>query len=253
MSVALVSTWQPRGELSRFQRLHPLLTRLFSTIVLAMPPDAEDIAGMVRQMPNVRASTDGEWRMGRHTALRLGLETDATHLLYSDFDRALRWVELHPDELAMTLKRLDNCECLVIGRTERAFATHPRCLRETEQVINEVFAHVTGLPFDICVAARGLSRSAAARILTDSRVESSLGVDGEWLYLLHRAGYPLDYTQVEGMDWETVDQYLPAAADSETQRRAAEEYDKSPQHWSQRVFVMQHIIRALLAADGGTK
>lgn len=249
MSVALVSTWQPRGELARFQRLHPLLTRMFSAIVLVMPPDAEEMAAIARQMPRVRASTDGEWRLGRHNALRLGLETDAIHLLYSDFDRALRWAELYPDELAATVRRLNDCECLVIGRSERAFATHPRCLRETEQVINEVFAHVTGLAFDICVASRGLSRGAAARILADSRVESSLGVDGEWLYLLQRAGYPLDYVQVEGMDWETADQYRPAAADAETQRHAADEYDLSPQHWAQRVSVMQHIMRALLAVD----
>jgi hypothetical protein len=249
VSVALVSTWQPRGELARFQRLHPLMTRVFSSIVLVLPPDADEMTAMVSEMPNVRARTDGEWRMGRHNALRLGLETDATHLLYSDFDRALRWAELYPDELGATIKQLDECECLVIGRTERAFATHPRCLRETEQVINEVFAHVTGLAFDVCVAARGLSRSAAMRVLADSQVESSLGVDGEWLYLLQRAGYPLDYVQVEGMDWETADQYLPAAADTETQRRAAEAYDANPQHWAQRVFVMQHIIRALLAVD----
>lgn len=246
MSVALACTWLPRGEMVRFQRLHPYLLTLFDSITLVMPPEEGDLAEMAAAMPNVYAVASERWARGRNASLELALERGTTHVLYSDFDRALRWAEVYPSELAQTVKRIDDCECLVIGRTPRALATHPDCLQETEQIINEVYAHLTGNVYDICVAARGLSKSAVARILQESRVATALGVDGEWLYILQRAGYPLDYIEVEGMDWETADQFLPHAADGDTQRRVAEAYDAEVRNWSQRVYVAQQIIKALL-------
>jgi hypothetical protein len=210
-----------------------------------MPPEEGELAQMAAEMSRVRAIASERWARGRNASLELALERGASHLLYSDFDRALRWAEVYPQELAATVGRIDDSECLVVGRTPRALATHPDCLQETEQIINEVYTHITGHQFDICVAARGLSRAAAERILAESRVPTALGVDGEWLYILQRAGYPLDYIEVDGMDWETADQYLPHAADADTQRRVAEAYDAEARNWSQRVYIAQQIIKAL--------
>ena len=246
MSIALASTWLPRGEMVRFQRLHPFLLTVFDSITLVMPPEEADLAAMASQMPHVRAIASESWARGRNASLRFALESDSSHLLYSDFDRVLHWSEIYPNEFAETVSRIDSSECLVIGRTPRALATHPNCLQETEQIINDVYAHITGNRFDICVAARGLSRTAVMRILDESRVATALGVDGEWLYILQRAGYPLEYIEVDGMDWETADQYLPHAADADTQRSTAEAYDTQVANWSQRIYVAQQIINALL-------
>lgn len=246
MSVALAGTWLPRGELPRFERLHPQLMGSFQSVTLIMPPEEQTMAAAANQLPGVRAIASERWRVGRNESLAVALEMGATHLMYSDFDRVLRWIECYPDELEQTIERIQQSNCLVIGRTARAFETHPHSLRESEQIINDVFAHITGLRYDICVAARGLSRAAAQRVLAESRVQSALGVDGEWIYLLQRAGYNLDYVEVEGMEWETADQYLPTAADVETQRRVAEAYDAVPGNWAQRVYVARQIIAALL-------
>ena len=75
-----------------------------------------------------------------------------------------------------------------------------------------------------------------------------MGTDSEWIILLHRAGYRIDAVEVDGLDWETADRYLDHAADADTQRRVAAEYDADPEHWSFRVQMTQDIIDAGFAA-----
>ncbi|MCA9903519.1 MAG: hypothetical protein KC547_06660 [Anaerolineae bacterium] len=247
MSVALTSTWQPNGELPRLQRFHPRLMRLFASITIVLPPTADEALVLaLNELDGVHPVVTQTWPRGRHVALDEALKQPATHMLYCDLDRLIRWVELHPDELTEVVSHVESGDCLVIGRTERALMTHPRSLRETEQIANDVFAHVTGLAYDICVATRGFSYEAAARVLAESRAENSLGVDGEWVYICQRAGLKLDFVAVEGMDWETADQGLDHAADAETQRRVAAAFDDSVNNWAGRVRVARAIIGGLL-------
>ncbi len=251
MSVALTSTWQPNGELPRLQRFHLRLMRLFESITIVLPPTADEaLVAALNALDDLHPVVTQTWPRGRHVALDEALKRPATHMLYCDLDRLIRWVELYPDELAATVEHVETCDCLVIGRTERALMTHPRSLRETEQMANDVFAHVTGLPYDICVATRGFSHAAAVRVLAESLVENSLGVDGEWVYICQRAELKLDFVAVAGMDWETADQRLDQAADAETQRRAAEAFDGEVSNWAGRVRVARAIIGGLLGIAG---
>jgi hypothetical protein len=75
-----------------------------------------------------------------------------------------------------------------------------------------------------------------------------MGTDTEWAVVLHRAGFQIDSILVNGLDWETADRYLPHAADPETQRRVAEEYDSKVENWEFRAKLAQDIIRAGLEA-----
>jgi hypothetical protein len=247
MSIALASTWQPRGELPRLQRYHARLMESFESLTIVLPSSAGDVlVAALDGMDGVYPVVAEQWARGRHIALESALKRPATHILYCDLDRIIRWVELYPDELAATMVQAQSEDCFVIGRTLYAWETHPRSLRHTEQIINEVFAHVMGVSMDICVATRGFSRVAAERVLRESQAESSLGVDGEWLYIVRRAGMTLDYLQVDGMDLETADQGLDTAADAERQRAFCEAYDAEASNWAQRVFVANQIIGALL-------
>ncbi len=248
MSIALASTWQPRGELARLQRYRARLMEIFESLTIVMPPSAGDIlVATLGSMSGVHPFVAHDWTRGRHIALERALGHSASHILYCDLDRLIRWVELYPDELTMTTRRAQSGDCLVVGRTSYAWETHPRSLRHTEKIINDVFAHMMGCEMDICVATRGFSRAAAERVLRESKAESSLGVDGEWLYIVRRAGMALDYVQVDGMDFETADQGLDAAADGERQRTYGEAYDAEASSWAQRVFVANQIIGALLS------
>ncbi len=249
MSIALTTTWQPQGELARLQRFHPRLCAIFESITVVMPSTVgEELVITLNEMDGVHALTTATWPRGRHVALREALNREAAHLLYCDLDRLIHWIEVYPEELAQVAQRAQRCDCLVVGRTGRALMTHPRALRETEQIANDVFAHITGCAYDVCVATRGFSHEAAKQVLAASRTETSLGVDGEWVYLCQQAGFRLDYVETEGMEWETPDQFRESAADSETQRVAAEAFDAQASNWPKRVQIARAIIAGLLAA-----
>jgi hypothetical protein len=85
--------------------------------------------------------------------------------------------------LETVVAAIPNYDLLVLGRTERAWATHPPHQAETEPLFNRVFHLATGLPWDIGAGSRGLSRRAAELLLSISR-EPTVGVDAEWPLLL---------------------------------------------------------------------
>lgn len=249
MSVALAMTWNPRGETERFHRFYPEFSRWCAGVAVVTPPDPEpDAVEMLASLREVQVLTRGDWVEGRQLALNTALEFDCDFVHYVDCDRLLRWFELHSDELRQTIEVLQTIDCLVIGRTEAAFATHPRCLRDTERITNAVFSQLLGEPLDLCAGSKGFSREAAEFLARNSQPSHGWCTDAEWIVLLHRAGYGIDSLLVDGLDWETADRYLPHAADAETQRRAAEAYDLDPANWEARVRVAQESIQAGLAA-----
>ncbi len=247
MTVAFITAWEPRGELPRLVRAWPWLLDVYSDIVIAAPtslPPAD--RQTLAEQPRARLviPPDGAWR--RYAVLQAALDTDADHFHYIDLDRAVHWLETRPDELRATAQRVPTADCLILGRTDDAWATHPRCMRDSEALFNRVFSHHLGLDADFGAGARGFSRQAAAFLV--AHADADHWADVAWPVLLHRAGFHLAALAVDGLDWETPDQYQPHAVDRATQLRAAAEYDRDPQHWAYRVHVAREITWAGLAA-----
>jgi len=69
---------------------------------------------------------------------------------------------------------------------------------------------------------------------------------------LNRAGYTIETLFVDGLDWESADQYRVQAADPEIQVEVAKAYDSDPLNWSQRVKVALEIVQAGLEAQDRT-
>ena len=251
MTVALASPWNPRGELSRFQRLHPLLQSIYSDMIVTLPPQVDaQVVEALKSLPHVTALVTPEWKQGRYLSLKTALQTGADYIHYTDFDRLLRWVETHPDEWRQTVQVVVLSDCLVIGRTQQAWETHPRALRETEALSNSVFSNLLRLPLDLSAGSKGFSQAAAQVLIANTRPDRPMGADSEWIVLLHRAGFAVDTIQVDGLDWESADRFRNIAADGNAQREAAAKYDLDPQHWSMRVAVAAEIIESGLDALG---
>ena len=143
----------------------------------------------------------------RRKALRAGLETGTDSLQMCDFDRALHWVAHYPQELETVIAEITKHDLLVLGRTERAWATHPPYQADTEPLFNKVFALVTGLPWDVGAGSRGFSRRGAQTLLELSR-EPTIGIDAELpLLLLGRAGFEVGFRACEGLEFETADRF----------------------------------------------
>lgn len=250
MSLALATAWRPRGELERFQRLFPDLEQVYASIAVSLPPETgTDTVSALETIPGLRFEIAQDWSWGRHLALLRALESRASHIQYADCDRLLRWVETQPEEWRWVAGEILRHDCLVIGRSETAYRTHPKALVETEAISNLVTSFLIGQILDVSAGSKGFSRAAAEYLAVHSQPGRALGTDAEWLVVLKQAGFAVDSISVEGLDWESADRYQDKAAGSGDQQRAAEDYDADPKNWQDRVRIALEIVQSGLEAQ----
>jgi hypothetical protein len=182
----------------------------------------------------------------RRAAVQLALHGPCPFILYCDFDRILHWMEFHPQELSDVAQRLTRYDFTVLGRTPRAFATHPRLQRDTEAIINHVFERVSGRVWDTGAGARGLSRRAAEVIVADCH-DDQISNDVTWpLCLAQRGGFTLGYIETEGLEFETPDRYPAEVAQAGGVAQWSEQLDDDPQHWAHRLELARIEVEAML-------
>ena len=244
MSCILATTQHdPEGRLTdQLARVVPVLTRIFSGIAIqatyASQPSALDLLRSAGAL--VRQETSSEFNglpyLGatRRAAVELALSLDAEFILFCDFDRVLHWAEYHVGELARVAASISARDFTVLGRTERAFASHPRAQRDTEAIINHVYATSSGNTWDVTAAARGISRRAAIALL-EGCSDQSIGTDVAWPLFLSRAGFTLGYLATEGLEFETADRYADQIAATGGLAQWVAQIDASPQQWAFRL------------------
>ena len=183
----------------------------------------------------------------RRQALRAGLEMGTPYLQMCDFDRALHWVAHYPRELEAVLAEITRYDLLVLGRTERAWATHPPYQADTEPLFNKVFALVTGLPWDVGAGSRGFSRRGAEKLLELSQ-EATIGIDAEWpLLLLGRDGLTVGFRACEGLEFETADRFGAEIEAAGGYDAWEDKMSADPARWAYRLRV------ALLIAEAAVR
>jgi hypothetical protein len=169
----------------------------------------------------------------------------AVHLC--DFDRLLHWWHFWRDELSATIARIPAADLLLLGRTERAWATHPAHQLETEQQANRLVSHLFGAEVDVCSGSRGLSRRAVDYLAAHGRVHD-VGTDGEWPILLRwaRADFRCEQVLTEGLEFETADRFPDevAQAGGLTAWNAAR--DREPDRWVFRTRLAGDIVAGAL-------
>jgi len=245
MSIVLATTFNPRGETGRLQHLWPQLRELYDEIVISMPPTVQiEDAVIIRTLQGVHIHVNSDWAHGRYMALKLAYEVSASHVHYADMDRLLRWLETNPDELQRTIEHVKTTDCLVIGRTEMAWETHPQAMRQTEAISNGLFSRLLGQSFDLSAGSKGFSRVAIDRLMANTQPGRAIGADSEWIVICHRAGFNVESLLVNGLDWEIPDRFQDQASDIARQQRVRAEYDADAQNWAYRVQIAHEIIEA---------
>jgi len=233
MDIALACTGYPQRELTRLQMLLPQLAEVYSTLVFSVPPNlTQNEISVLETIPKSLVVINSEWSLGRRSAIQKSLETSAAHIHYADLDRVLHWIEIDPVERQQVVTRIPTTDCLIIGRTDTAFQTHPQALQQTERIINAIFSHLLGQAVDLGGGSRGFSRQAARFLMTHSVRSQAWCVDSEWVMLLHRAGFKIEYIAVNGLE-------SPGYTTT---------YDAEVKRWEFRVKVALDIIQSGLAA-----
>lgn len=243
--IALAATYHPRGEVKRLERWWSLLQSAYDNLTIVLPPDATAAeSAVIRALRGGQVHQTSDWSHGRYMALKLGYESGAGVIHYADLDRLLRWVETRPDEWHAARHTVMQADCLVLGRTAAAWATHPEALRQTEAISNGLFSRLLGQPLDLSAGSKGFSRRAAACLLANTQPGRAIGTDAEWIVVLWRLGFPVESLLVDGLDWEIPDQHQDSAADAERQAVVRAAYDADASRWALRVRIAQEIIEA---------
>jgi hypothetical protein len=186
----------------------------------------------------------------RRETVRLGLSAGTSHLQMCDFDRALHWVAHYLDELEAVTAEIPRYDLLVLGRTPRAWATHPPYQAETEPLFNRVFALVTGLDWDVGAGSRGLSRRVVERLLATSQ-ELTVGVDAEWpLLALSDDSFRVGYRACEGLEFETADRFGPEIAAAGGYSAWEAQVSADPRRWVYRLQIALRIAEASVRYGG---
>jgi len=252
VALALIH-YDPGGALfDQTARVLPRLPQVFADIaVFANAATAPRSIAYLRDhgvRVTAEASQVGLNHLGwfRRAAVQLALQGPCPFILYCDFDRILHWMEFHPQELSDVAQQIAAHDFTILGRTPRAFATHPRLQRDTEAIINHVFARITDRTWDTGAGARGLSRRAAETIALDC-LDDQISNDVTWpLCLQQLGGFTLGYIETEGLEFETPDRFPAEVAQAGGVAQWSEQLDDDPQHWAARLELARIEVAAML-------
>jgi len=259
MRIGLATTHHdPDGRLyDQTMRLLPTLQELYGGIAVRVTADSqqrtiEALRGIGALVETGSSQEDGMDGLGRsrRQAVADALALDCAHFHLCDFDRVLHWAEHQRDELVAVLEWLPTYDFVVLGRTERAFTSHPRVQRETERIINFVYAQVSGDSWDVTAASRGISRQAA-EVLIERSADDTIGNDCTWPLLLRKTGgLTLGYWPTDGLEFETADRYPDEIAAAGGVDAWKARIDADPHAWERRLELARIEIAAMRAAIG---
>jgi hypothetical protein len=220
----------------------------FREVVILTSPEGSGATGGLLTRHGARVVEDtqpqGVSQLGRVRLRALQAAAQGHHPYYFlvDFDRLIHWERHYPDELRRVEQAIPGYDFLTLGRTRRAFETHPAVQRYTERCANEGFAASFGDPLDVTAGARGLSLKAVRLLAQHSRCEG-FGVDAEWPVLCRRWRLRLGYFAAEGLEFETADRFAP-----EIERLGYETWldlhINTPRAWEERLRFAHEITRA---------
>jgi hypothetical protein len=262
-SVALaVTIHQPDERLMALMEVQlPVLARHYDALVAYCSRDTHPAVLALLRRQGAAVEVDDEEPVGirrigrvRRRTIRAGLRAGTTHLQMCDFDRILHWVVHYPAELDDVIAEIGNYDLLILGRTERAWATHPLYQSETESLFNHVFYLATGHRWDVGAGSRGLSRRAVELLLSIS-TEETVGVDAEWPVLLLKqppdcsfaeGGFCLGYRACDGLEFETADRFGPEIEAAGGYQAWIMQMSADPARWAFRLQVAQLIADAVV-------
>lgn len=176
-----------------------------------------------------------------------------------DFDRWLHWLIAWPEELGNLSARIERVVarqkvapwCVVLGRTARAFATHPQVQRLPETATNRTLSLVAEKPLDAVSGGVWLSPEARELILASS-IEESAATDLEWAGLVLRQDPArLHGLRFEGLEWETPDFHAAAISDAGGLEPWVRATFDTPAMWTSRLQLAAASVSALQRVMAG--
>lgn len=201
----------PNGSL--LKGLHSqisVLKSIFDTVAVSVSDLTDprvlrdfDLFGIHYQVRKENGNVSDRYRQ----ALKLGFDDGIDTTLLLDFDRALHWATAFPDEMRIVADQIRNNDGFTsLQRSQRAFETHPLVQRETEVVVNQIASEIVGKRVDVLSGGYGLDKESS-NIVLKKATAADFGFYGQILAVNFYEGIRINTVEVEGLEWETPDQY----------------------------------------------
>lgn len=253
--VSLVSPLHdPEARLAKAIRTYGknLKTIYFGAIIVRVTKNTHEDTLKALDSSNIsysKQTTVGNYvAMGKtyKEAIALGLKFKTRHIHVCDFDRILHWVKTYPNELKDIVELLpSNTGVTFIGRSKRAFETHPKTQKQTEEIVNILASEVAGIDVDIMSGSFAMDMEAVKKILKHSR-RNDFSFYAEFLSIAKRLKIQINSITTEGLEWETPDQYQDKIQ-KEGYQDWLDEFMSLPE-WKRRIELMEKNTELLLTS-----
>ncbi|MHB8646619.1 MAG: hypothetical protein ACYDAR_12595 [Thermomicrobiales bacterium] len=232
-------------------------TRIYAICGVTTPPTT--IEALHRSGVTVISGEDIPINARPYALGVMASHTEWEHVHLCDLDSALHWARCWPDELDRVNATVAAYDFLLLGRTARAMATLPEAQRETERLINLLFARTTGgldgwrlvhepeTLVDLCAGAWGFSRRGVAALHARARI-TDIGFHAEWpLIARDTPDLRCVYLPCEGLEYETADRYADQIAAAGGIKAWHDRQNADILHWQKRIEYITQIADAIAA------
>ena len=233
----------------------PMIKEIFSQKIVYCTPSTKDaayefltnegfqviISESIKQVENYKKSIK--------IAVDYVENSQVQKIFYIDFDRLIHWINSYPDEFYNLFKSNSDVDYLHIGRTSRAFKTHPATQKETEKIINDLSSKTLGFKetIDIISVCYLFTRELGERII-EFKDTTTTGFYCVWPIIFWKLALKTRYIEVEGLEWESPDRFQPEISKVGYNEWLRE--FQSPEEWKKRVqFVQDAIDELTLVVD----
>jgi hypothetical protein len=172
-----------------------------------------------------------------------------------DFDRWLVWADTHPEELLALPRRLAARRpapwYACVGRTARAWRTHPRVQRACEDATNRALSLAAGRTLDATAGCCWLAKEGVRIVLAHS-TEPTNATDLEWpAFVLRHDPKRLVGARVEGLAFETAAFYPDEITAAGGQAAWVAQAYERPEAWATRLGLAADSAAALTRVLAG--
>lgn len=155
----------------------------------------------------VRVQTEDGPDRGMFRTVQFGLNRGTELIHYCDLDRFVHWLIRFPDELSALPEVWNDHDLTMLVRSPRAFATHPPAQTLTEAIGNRAIEHRLGTAPADALSGSYVWKPAAARAVVDFSGPRDLRFYAVGVLAPFNVGCSVGSHVVEGLEWETPDQY----------------------------------------------
>jgi hypothetical protein len=192
----------------------PIIKNLFlNRIICCTPTTGEKVRNLLQTdgfevITGFNMNQVNNYKLTIQKALDYIKNSKIQKIFYIDFDRLIHWVNIYPDELSFIVKNPIEVDYLHLGRTSRAFETHPLTQKETEGIINEIGSKILGFSEikDIISVCFIISKQLGEYIIS-LKNKTIAGFYSSWPIIFWNLAESKKYIEVEGLEWETPDQF----------------------------------------------